>query len=142
MIGSIILVAKSNKESEILSYWTVDWLKEHGIIMEPTVYLCSSIAQAEKSINAPLKNGNPPSFVILDHDLDENLMVPFAFKLRQALPESWVLELLRDKNKVPIHKDSFILPKPFSQKEWYEILSHLYQTAQTPQWSRAIAHQE
>jgi hypothetical protein len=139
MIGPIILIAKSNKESEILSHWTINWLKENNVAIEPTVYLCSSLEQAEKSISAPLKRANPPSFIILDHDLDANLMVPFAFKLRQTLPETWILELLRDQNKVPVHKDSFILPKPFAQKEWVEILSHLFSTATTPQWSRAIA---
>ena len=124
--------------SEIAN-WTLDWMLSHDISADTAIYTCKGIAQGEKALDTPLSQGESPALIVLDHaSAPTKESVLFGKRLRDAIPESWIVELVE--KDYPIDRDSneaFLLPKPVNKNSWDEVLQYVLDEATTPQWSNA-----
>lgn len=124
--------------SEIAN-WTLDWMLSHDISADTAIYTCKGIAQGEKALDTPLSQGESPALIVLDHaSTPTKESVLFGKRLRDAIPESWIVELVE--KDYPIDRDSneaFLLPKPVNKNSWDEVLQYVLDEATTPQWSNA-----
>ena len=135
MFGHIVLISSDESLADPLSQWTVDWLDRYKVPVEKTLYHCTDLKLATASLQIPLQMGHPPSLVIIDHSIDITEAQPFARLLRDCLPEVWIIELANQTSYLPEALNAFVLMKPVCQKDWDDILHHVYVQAITPQWS-------
>jgi hypothetical protein len=136
--GYIILIAEATLEAEILSSWTVDWILEHEVSVEPTVYLVDNLDLARKSIEVPLAQAIPPALVILDHSHGRGEVESFSKFLKESIPETWIIDLLTPDSTLPSESQIFALFKPIRKEDWEGVLTHVFGLAGSPQWSKAI----
>ena len=122
--------------SEIAN-WTLDWMLSHDISADTAIYTCKGIAQGEKALDTPLSQGESPALIVLDHaSAPTKESVLFGKRLRDAIPESWIVELVE--KDYPVSKksdDAFFMPKPIRKAEWEDVLQHVFVEAGSPQWS-------
>ena len=96
-----------------LANWTLDWMLSNDISADTAIYTCKGLDQGEKALETPLSQGESPALVVLDHGMRPTKeSVQFGNRLRDLIPESWVLELVE--KDYPVDKksdDSFLLQK-------------------------------
>lgn len=111
----------------------------NDISADTAIYTCKGLDQGEKALETPLSQGESPALVVLDHGMRPTKeSVQFGNRLRDLIPESWVLELVE--KDYPVDKksdDSFLLQKPICKSDWEETLLHVFVEAGSPQWSNA-----
>lgn len=109
----------------------------HDIPADTAIYTCKGIEQGEKALDTPLSQGESPALIVLDHGVKPTAeSVAFGNRLRDLIPESWIVELVE--KDYPISKQSdeaFFLPKPIRKSDWEDVLQHVFVEAGSPQWS-------
>jgi hypothetical protein len=139
MYGHILLLTSSVEHAEQIADWTVAWLIDQKIDQHPMVFVCHDLEMAERSLEMPLRDAKPPSLVILDHQGSDQAMARFSKRLRDCIPESWIVDLVPRDGLMPADPTSaHVLWKPTLREDWEDLLAHLFLRATTPQWSRAI----
>ncbi len=120
-----------------LSAWTLDWMLSHDIPADTAIYACQGLSQGEKALDTPLSQGESPALIVLDHgSCPTEDSIRFGKRLRDAIPESWVVELVeKDYPVVEKSEDAFFMPKPICKADWEEVLQHVFVEACSPQWS-------
>ncbi|HHX14956.1 MAG TPA: hypothetical protein GX724_02195 [Fibrobacter sp.] len=123
-----------------IAQWTLFWLLDHDMVTDTTLYTCSGLEQAYQALEKPLKNGDSPSLIVIDYPLNPNPeMIQFVNRLRECIPEAWIVEFIPKNMPLPPKKDDslFWVSKPVSQESWVGILQHVCLQAASPQWSKA-----
>lgn len=102
-----------------------------------TMYTCNSIEDASNILETALIQGESPALIIFDHaDRPKDVNVNFSKKLHNAIPESWVIEIVPD--SMPIQKDDrglYWIRRPLGEDEWRETLDQVLRKTPTPQWA-------
>lgn len=139
MLGHVLLVSRDAAYASKWADSTANWLLKHGLDPDPVVYVCHDIKLAEKSITLPLADASPPMLVILDHMDQDERMVDFSNKLRDCIPETWIVDLIPREGLLPKNLETaHILSKPIHQEDWDELFHLLFFQAANPQWSRTL----
>ncbi len=142
-MGHIFFIADSRTTdlSEI-SNWTLDWMLSRDMPLDTAIYTCQGIEQGKKALQKPLSQGESPALIVLDHGTaPTEESVKFGESIRNAVPESWLVELVE--KDFPISKnceDAFLVKKPIQKSDWDDILQHVLEEASTPQWSNAMLY--
>ncbi len=137
-MGHIFFIAPTaDSNLDEISQWTLYWLLEHNLVPDTAIYNCHNLRQASVAIEAPLALGEPPALVVIDHSTPpQSEAIHFAKKLRNCIPESWIVEITPDNMPLPsVDENSFWVQKPVTKESWIAILKHIFLTAGTPQWS-------
>ena len=120
-----------------MSQWTLRWLLEHDMDDDMTMYNCSTIEDAVGLLDSALIFGESPALIVFDHadrPTEENLK--FSEQLHNAIPESWVIELVPDSMPVPLTQNGqFYIRKPVKENEWNETLDLVLLRDCSPQWA-------
>ncbi len=139
MNGHILLLTTSVEHAEQIADWTVAWLIAKKLDPHPMVFVCHDLEMAERSLELPLQQAKPPALVILDHQGKDPEMSRFSKKLRDCIPESWVVDLVSKEGLLPADPSSaHVIWKPTLREDWEDLLGHLFLRASTPQWSKAM----
>lgn len=139
MRGHVLLVSTDALFASKWADFTANWLLKHGVDPDPVVYVCHDLKLAEKSIQLPLSEALPPALVILDHQEADQRMVEFSQKLRDCIPETWVVDLIPRGGLLPANLETaHIISKPINQDDWDELFHLLFFQAANPQWSRTL----
>lgn len=139
MKGHVLLISKDAPFAHQWSQFTADWLEKHGVDPNPIVYVCNDFSLAQKSIEIPLSIAQPPALVIIDHQLNDQDASIFSKKLRDCIPESWILDLVDRDNTLPIQFESaHIISKPVHEDDWNEFFHMMFFQAANPQWSKSL----
>lgn len=137
-VGHIFFIADSSAtDLSELSNWTLDWMLSHDMPADTAIYSCQGIRQGEKALETPLSQGESPALIVLDHGASPTSeSVTFGKKLRDAIPESWIVELVEKDYPLPDRSDeAFFMPKPIRKSDWEDVLEHVFVEACSPQWS-------
>ena len=137
-MGHIFFIS-DDRETDLteLANWTLDWMLSHDILADTAIYTCKGIEQGEEALDTPLSQGESPALIVLDHGFKPTKKsIAFGNHLRDAIPESWIVELVE--KDYPVSKksdDAFFMPKPIRKAEWEDVLQHVFVEAGSPQWS-------
>lgn len=137
-MGHIFFITDSrSSDLSELSSWTLDWMLSHDQPADTAIYSCQGIEQGKQAIEAPLSAGESPELIVLDHGkAPTKESVAFGKRLRAAIPESWIVELVEKDYPMPDrNEDAFFMPKPICKNDWEEVLQHVFVEACSPQWS-------
>ena len=142
-MGHIFFISTdSSSNIDEIAQWTLFWLLDNDRALDTSFYTCSGIEQAYKALEQPLKNGNSPSLIVIDHPVKPSpSMIQFAEQLHNAIPETWIVEFISPNMPIPSKKNSphlFWMPKPISQENWIESLNYVLLESISPQWSKSI----
>ena len=107
---------------------------------DSTLYTCNSIESAQSLLESALIIGQSPALIIFDHAdhaTDKNLA--FSKELHNAIPESWIIEIIPD--DMPLPEDSgddntFWIRRPVSEEEWNATLESVLHKNGCPQWAK------
>jgi hypothetical protein len=138
LFGPVFFIGMITEDSRSLSKWVMEWLELNHLYAGPAVYACTNMELAADSLQKPLDHGQAPSLIIVDHNLNCPDISAFCAGIRNALPESWVIELVDHQSTIPYDQSAFTLLKPLKKGDWDDILAHIYLKANSPQWSRAL----
>ena len=137
-MGHIVFIS-DDRETDLteLANWTLDWMLSHDIPADTAICTCKGIEQGEEALDPPLSQGESPALIVLDHGVKPTKKsIAFGNHLRDAIPESWIVELVE--KDYPVSKksdDAFFMPKPIRKAEWEDVLQHVFVEAGSPQWS-------
>lgn len=123
-----------------IAQWTLFWLLDNDMVANTTLYTCSGLEQAYRALEKPLKTGNSPALIVIDYPMQPNPeMLQFVNRLRECIPETWIIEFIPRSMPIPSEKDRnlFWIPKPVCQEDWTDVLKHVCFQAASPQWSEA-----
>jgi|SRR5574344_2541924 hypothetical protein len=123
-----------------VAQWTLFWLLDHDMVANTTLYTCSGLEQAYRALEKPLKNGNSPALIVIDYPMQPNAeMIQFVHRLRECIPETWIVEFIPRSMPMPSNKEEhlFWIPKPVCEEDWTDVLKHVCFQAASPQWSEA-----
>lgn len=137
-MGHIFFIAPdSNEWLDTLARWTVQWILNHEIPVDTTIFTCCSLEQASESLSQPLANGTPPALVVIDHCKADPAVTRFGELLRACIPETWVIEMVTGETPLPRDgEQAFLVRKPVNRADWEDVLHYVFVQARTPQWSR------
>ncbi len=141
-MGHIFFITPSSPGSlDKLNQWTFRWLLEHGNLAEDsTLYTCNSIESAQSLLESALIIGQSPSLIIFDHaDHATEKNLAFSKKLHNAIPESWLIEIIPDDMPLPedsIADSTFWIRRPVSEDEWSATLENVLHKNGCPQWAK------
>lgn len=139
-MGHIFFIAPTDDSNlDEISRWTLAWLLEHNHVPDTAIYNCHNLRQARVAIETPLESGEAPTLVVIDHATPpKEEVICFAKRLRECVPESWIVEIVPDEMPLPeADENSFWVRKPVGESAWVAILEHIFLKAATPQWSEA-----
>lgn len=142
-MGHIFFIADSAAtDLSELSNWTLDWMLSRDMPADTAIYGCQGIRQGEKALEAPLAQGESPALIVLDHGASPTEeSIAFGKRLRDAIPESWIVELVEKDYPLPERNDeAFFMPKPIRKSDWEDVLEHVFVEACTPQWSNVTPY--
>ena len=145
-MGHIFFITPSSPGSlDKLNQWTFRWLLEHGNMAEDsTLYTCNSIESAQSLLESALIIGQSPSLIIFDHaDHATEKNLAFSKELHNAIPESWIIEIIPD--DMPLPEDSsdngtFWIRRPINEDEWCATLENVLHKNGCPQWAKWTQH--
>lgn len=102
-----------------------------------TMYTCNSIEDASNILESALIQGESPALIIFDHaDRPKGVNMAFTKKLHNAIPESWVVEIVPDSMPLPQSDNSlYWIRRPLDEDEWRETLDQVMRRTPTPQWA-------
>ena len=141
-MGHIFFITPSSPGSlDKLNQWTFRWLLEHGNLAEDsTLYTCNSIESAQSLLESALIIGQSPSLIIFDHaDHATDRNIAFSQKLHNAIPESWIIEIIPDDMPLPedsVENSTFWIRRPVSEDEWNNTLENVLHMNGCPQWAK------
>lgn len=143
IVGHIFFIAPdAGGTLDEIAQWTLRWMLLHDLPTDTSIYTCKSIAEAERALEAPITAGEPPALIVIDQGSSPRQeSIRFADKLRQCIPEAWIIELVT--SKMPMGRktnEAFWLKKPVVKGDWEDVLQHVFIQAGSPQWSNAEAH--
>ena len=107
---------------------------------DSTLYTCNSIESAQSLLESALIIGQSPTLIIFDHaDHPTAKNLAFSKELHNAIPESWIIEIIPD--DMPLPEDSkddsiFWIRRPVSEEEWSKTLEDVLHKNGCPQWAK------
>lgn len=136
-MGHIFFISPSSPGSlDKLCQWTFRWLMNREDQSEDaTLYTCNSIEDATGLLESALIMGESPALIVFDHaDTPKAENLKFSKLLHDAIPESWIVELVPDSMPLPdedCEENGFCwIRRPVSEDEWYKVLQD-----GSPQWA-------
>ena len=120
-----------------MSQWTLRWLLQNDMADDTTMYTCNSIEDAQDILETALIEGESPALIVFDHaDRAKDVNLKFSKKLHEAIPESWIVEIVPD--DMPVEKSDgslYWIRRPADEDEWNETLEQVLLRTPTPQWA-------
>ena len=141
-MGHIFFITPSSPGSlDKLNQWTFRWLLEHGNLADDsTLYTCNSIESAQSLLESALIIGQSPALIIFDHaDHATEKNLAFSRELHNAIPESWIIEIIPDDMPLPedsVENSTFWIRRPVSEEEWDATLENVLHKNGCPQWAK------
>lgn len=137
MTGGIFLISAHPDRSARWSRWILDWISRSGSDLESVVYLCDSPALARESLALPVREGEPPSMVLVDRST-KGCDADLARLISDCIPETWVIEILSDNDPLPTDGGAVMALRESARRdEWESLLHHCLHESPSPQWSKA-----
>lgn len=111
----------------------------HAFSADTAIYACKGLEQGAEALETPLSQGESPALIVLDHGrTPSEKSIAFGKRLRDAIPESWIVELVESDYPTPEKSDdAFFMQKPVRRPDWEDVLQHVFVEACSPQWSNA-----
>lgn len=137
-MGHIFFITPSSPGSlDKMSQWTLRWLLQNDMADDATMYTCNSIEDAQNILETALIEGESPALIVFDHaDRAKDVNLKFSKKLHEAIPESWIVEIVPD--DMPVEKSDgslYWIRRPADEDEWNETLEQVLLRTPTPQWA-------
>ena len=137
----IVFIAPDTDEIARWGDWSVEWFDAHLPKEKPDFFLITSCQTALSSLAQPLTVGKSPALIVIDHALAPDLVPQLVSRVRDALPESWMIEIVDSTTVVPHSAETIALQRPIPKEEWEDLLQQTLIRSRTPQWSRATLHE-
>ncbi len=133
--GPVFLLCADKERSQRISRWILEWMEGNEIPFEHTVYVCDDVDLVRRSLSEPLKEGGPPSLILLDRETCGG--PSFAAEVADGIPESWVAELVGDHDCLPLRSGVLAIRLSARHEEWEELLTQVLDECASPQWAQA-----
>ena len=108
MTGGIFLISSSPDRAAQWSRWVLEWIERSGSDLDKSIYLCDSPDLARESLALPVREGDPPSLVLIDRQTS-GCTPDLARMVSDCIPEAWVVEILADTDPIPPEANVFVL---------------------------------